>query len=46
MCLLINVAIPSDRHIIQKEAENKLKYIWWDVPLVQEEKCRGREACD
>jgi len=24
--LLIDVAIPSDRNIIQKEAENKLKY--------------------
>jgi hypothetical protein len=25
-CLLIDVAIPSDRNIIQKEAEKKLKY--------------------
>jgi hypothetical protein len=25
-CLLIGVAIPSDKNIIQKEAENKLKY--------------------
>jgi 3-deoxy-D-manno-octulosonic acid (KDO) 8-phosphate synthase len=25
-CLLIDVAIPSDRNIIQKEAGNKLKY--------------------
>jgi hypothetical protein len=25
-CLLIDVAIPSDRNAIQKEAENKLKY--------------------
>jgi hypothetical protein len=25
-CLLIDVAIPSDKNIIQKEAENKLKY--------------------
>jgi hypothetical protein len=26
ICLLIAVAIPSDRNIIQKESENKLKY--------------------
>jgi hypothetical protein len=25
-CLLIDVAIPSDRNILQKEAEKKLKY--------------------
>jgi hypothetical protein len=25
-CLLANVAIPSDRIVIQKEAEKKLKY--------------------
>jgi uncharacterized membrane protein len=25
-CLLIDVAIPSDKNIIQKEAERKLKY--------------------
>jgi hypothetical protein len=25
-CLLIDVAIPSDKNIIQKESENKLKY--------------------
>jgi hypothetical protein len=25
-CLLIDVAIPSDRNVIQKEAEKKLKY--------------------
>jgi hypothetical protein len=25
-CLLIDVAIPSDKNIIQKEAEKKLKY--------------------
>jgi hypothetical protein len=25
-CLLIDVAIPSDKNVIQKEAENKLKY--------------------
>jgi hypothetical protein len=25
-CLLIDVAIPSDKSAIQKEAENKLKY--------------------
>jgi hypothetical protein len=25
-CLLIDVAIPSDRNVIQKESENKLKY--------------------
>jgi hypothetical protein len=24
-CLLIDVAIPSDKNVIQKEAENKLK---------------------
>jgi len=26
MCTLIDVAIPADRNIAQKEAENKLKY--------------------
>jgi Uma2 family endonuclease len=26
ICLLIEVAIPSDRNVIQKESENKLKY--------------------
>jgi hypothetical protein len=26
ICLPIDVAIPSDRNIIQKESENKLKY--------------------
>jgi hypothetical protein len=26
MCLLVDVAIPSDRNVIQKESENKLKY--------------------
>jgi hypothetical protein len=26
MCLLIDVAIPSDRNVIQNESENKLKY--------------------
>jgi hypothetical protein len=26
MCLLIDVAVPSYRNAIQKEAENKLKY--------------------
>jgi hypothetical protein len=26
ICLLIDVAIPSDRNVIQKESENKLKY--------------------
>jgi hypothetical protein len=25
-CLLIDVAIPSDKNVMQKEAENKLKY--------------------
>jgi hypothetical protein len=25
-CLLIDVTIPSDKNVIQKEAENKLKY--------------------
>jgi fructose-1,6-bisphosphatase/sedoheptulose 1,7-bisphosphatase-like protein len=25
-CLLIDVAIPSDKNVIQKEAENELKY--------------------
>jgi hypothetical protein len=25
-CLLIDVAIPSDRNVIQREAEKKLKY--------------------
>jgi hypothetical protein len=25
-CLLIDVAIPSDKNVIRKEAENKLKY--------------------
>jgi hypothetical protein len=25
-CLLIDVALPSDKNVIQKEAENKLKY--------------------
>jgi hypothetical protein len=25
-CLLIDVAIPADRNVIQKESENKLKY--------------------
>jgi hypothetical protein len=25
-CLLIDVAIPSDTNVLQKEAENKLKY--------------------
>jgi hypothetical protein len=26
ICLLINVAIPSDRNVVQKESENKLKH--------------------
>jgi hypothetical protein len=26
ICLLINVAVPSDRNVIQKESENKLQY--------------------
>jgi hypothetical protein len=26
MCLLIDVAVPSDRNVIQKESEKKLKY--------------------
>jgi hypothetical protein len=26
ICLLIDVAIPSDRNVIQKESEKKLKY--------------------
>jgi hypothetical protein len=26
ICLLIDVALPSDRNVIQKEAEKKLKY--------------------
>jgi hypothetical protein len=26
-CLLVDVAIPSDRNVIQKEAEKNLKYI-------------------
>jgi hypothetical protein len=26
ICLLIDVAIPSDRNLIQKESEKKLKY--------------------
>jgi hypothetical protein len=26
ICLLIDVAIPSDRNVIEKESENKLKY--------------------
>jgi hypothetical protein len=26
ICLLIDVALPSDRNIIQMESENKLKY--------------------
>jgi hypothetical protein len=26
ICLLIDVAIPSDRNVIQKESETKLKY--------------------
>jgi fructose-1,6-bisphosphatase/sedoheptulose 1,7-bisphosphatase-like protein len=26
MCILIDVAIPADRNVTQKEAENKLKY--------------------
>jgi hypothetical protein len=26
ICLLIDVAVPSDRNVIQKESENKLKY--------------------
>jgi hypothetical protein len=26
ICLLIDVAIPSNRNVIQKESENKLKY--------------------
>jgi hypothetical protein len=26
ICLLIDVAIPSDKNVIQKEAEKKLKY--------------------
>jgi hypothetical protein len=25
-CLLVDVAIPSDKNVIQKEAEKKLKY--------------------
>jgi hypothetical protein len=25
-CILIDVAIPADRHVMQKEAEKKLKY--------------------
>jgi hypothetical protein len=26
MCILINVAIPAGRNVVQKEAEKKLKY--------------------
>jgi len=26
MCTLIDVAIPADRNVVRKEAENKLKY--------------------
>jgi hypothetical protein len=26
ICLLIDVAIPSDRNVMQKESENKLKH--------------------
>jgi hypothetical protein len=26
LCLLLDVAIPSDRNVIQREAEKKLKY--------------------
>jgi hypothetical protein len=26
ICLLIDVAVPSDRNVIQKESKNKLKY--------------------
>jgi hypothetical protein len=26
ICLLIDVAVPSDRNVIQKESEKKLKY--------------------
>jgi hypothetical protein len=25
-CILMDVAIPADRHVTQKEAENKIKY--------------------
>jgi hypothetical protein len=41
ICLLIDVAIPSDRNIIQKESENKLKYknLSIEIQLMWNMKC-------
>jgi hypothetical protein len=32
-CLLINVAIPTDKNVIQKEAEKKLKYKYLSIEI-------------
>jgi hypothetical protein len=41
ICLLIDVAIPSDRNIIQKESEKKLKYknLSIEIQLMWKMKC-------
>jgi len=41
MCLLIDVAIPSDRNIIQKgtEKELKYKYLSMEIQRMQNKKC-------
>jgi hypothetical protein len=33
ICLLIDVAIPSDKNVLQKEAENKLKYKYLSIEI-------------
>jgi hypothetical protein len=33
ICLLIDVAIPSDRNVIQKESEKKLKYKYLSIEI-------------
>jgi len=33
-CLLIDVAIPSDKNVIQKEAEKKLKYTNLSIEII------------
>jgi hypothetical protein len=41
ICLLVDVAIPSDRNVIQKESEKKLKYktLSIEIQLMWNMKC-------
>jgi len=40
-CTLIDVAIPADRNVVQKEAEKKLKYksLWVEIQRMWNLKC-------